>query len=260
MDPLPNRPAIRPDLAVVRRGPGEVQVGTNPEHALVVADLPEAFADELLALDGRLTVTELGERVEERGEDPAKFRELLAGLDGEGLLHRPRPPANVEVHGTDLLAAAIRSLLPQHATSPDLVIVTGFPRPDLINGLMAARSPHLAVRAGEGVGVIGPLVLPGRTSCLTCADLHRTDRDHSWPAVAAQLSAKSPEQDEVLATATAAFSVTQALLTTDFLRSAGERPPTWNATIELRPALGITSQRSWYPHPDCPCAAHNMAW
>jgi nicotinamidase-related amidase len=39
----------------------------------------------------------------------------------------------------------------------------------------------------DGTGLVGPLVIPGVTSCLRCADLHRSDRDAAWPALAAQL-------------------------------------------------------------------------
>lgn len=259
MSDLPKRPRTRPDLAVLRRGPGEVQIGIHPEHALVVGELPEAFADELLGLDGRHTVTELGERVEKRGEDPAEFTELLRSLDDVGLIDRGQPERRIAVRGEGELADVIRSLVPD-ARDPDLTIVTDFPPPELVGDLMAARAPHLAVRAREGIGVIGPLVLPGRTCCTTCVDLHRTDTDDRWPAIAAQLIAKPAPEDPVLATATAAMAVTQALLIADFVRGGLLTPPTWNGTIELRPALGTTSQRSWHPHPDCPCAAHNMAW
>ena len=39
--------------------------------------------------------------------------------------------------------------------------------------------------------MVGPLVLPGATPCLTCLDLHRVDRDRGWPVVAAQLGGAS---------------------------------------------------------------------
>ncbi|GLZ30766.1 thiamin biosynthesis protein [Lentzea sp. NBRC 105346] len=246
----------------MRRGPGELQIGVDPRHAVVVGELPEAFVDELLALDGRHTVAELGERVRERGEDPAELMSVLAHLDEAGVLDRPRPsaPPGIAVHGEGELAETIRALLGEPPAKPELTIVTGFPAPEVVARLMHDRTPHLAVRAREGVGVVGPLVLPGRTSCLTCADLHRTDRDPCWPAIAAQLVARKPPEDKILATATAALSVTQALLIVDFVRGGRTRPPTWNAALELHPASGECSQRSWQPHPDCACSAHNMTW
>ena len=54
--------------------------------------------------------------------------------------------------------------------------------------LLNAGRPHLAVVAGADRASAGPLVVPGGSACLRCLELHRTDRDPSWPAVAAQLA------------------------------------------------------------------------
>ena len=66
-------------------------------------------------------------------------------------------------------------------TVPDLVVLTRPMLPDLTEGLLRDRVPHLAVSAGEAIGVIGPLVRPGRSACLRCVDLRKADAD---PAVA----------------------------------------------------------------------------
>src|SRR5664280_2656812 len=57
---------------------------------------------------------------------------------------------------------------------------------------------HLLVHVSETVGVLGPLVLPGSTSCVTCADLHRTARDPGWPLLRAQLSSPGPYGTEAV--------------------------------------------------------------
>jgi bacteriocin biosynthesis cyclodehydratase domain-containing protein len=46
--------------------------------------------------------------------------------------------------------------------------------------------PHLHLGAYGHRAVVGPLVVPGRTSCLRCAHLHRRDRDRAWPVLAVQ--------------------------------------------------------------------------
>ena len=51
----------------------------------------------------------------------------------------------------------------------------------MVRDLHAAGVPHLPVRVRDGTGLVGPLVIPGVTSCLGCADLHRSDRDAAWP-------------------------------------------------------------------------------
>ena len=57
--------------------------------------------------------------------------------------------------------------------APDLVVLTQRQTPALAAALVRLRQPHLAVYAGEAIGVVGPLVQPGRTACLNCLDLTR---------------------------------------------------------------------------------------
>lgn len=47
--------------------------------------------------------------------------------------------------------------------------------------------PHLPVAFEHQAAVIGPLVLPGRTPCLSCRDAHEQQRDPAWPMLHAQL-------------------------------------------------------------------------
>lgn len=123
----------------------------------------------------------------------------------------------------------------------------------LIAHELTGRVAHLAVAAREGTVVIGPLVLPGRTSCLHCAELHRTDRDPRWPAVAAQLVAGSNramhEPTSVLATLAAALAAGQVLEHLDGHRT----PEVVEATLELCPPDWDLRRRSWPPHGDCGC-------
>ena len=46
---------------------------------------------------------------------------------------------------------------------------------------------HVGVILAERAVHVSPVVVPGRTPCLRCADLQRRDADPAWPAVAAQL-------------------------------------------------------------------------
>ena len=253
---------------MVRRAPGVVQVGTDPKHAVVIDSLPEALVDELITLDGRHTVAELGERLRARGEDPAQLGEVLASLDEAGLLDTGSPAkgATAAVIGAGHLALSITSLLAEsgvrlaHHADLTVLAATLVPDPTVVSALMASRTPHLAVRVREGVGIVGPLVLPGRTSCLNCADLHRTDQDPAWPVIAAQLVGKPASSDVLFATGTAALAVAQVLESLTYVRGRDLPPPAvLNATVELDLVAGLAERRSWYPHPDCQCSAHNMA-
>ena len=111
------------------------------------------------------------------------------------------------------------------------------------------EAPHLVAQARDGAGVVGPLVVPGRTPCLRCLDLTRTDLDPDWPALAAQLPGHEPAAPVVLAAAVAAQAAAQALQALDGAAS----PATAGGTLELVPPDWRWRRRSWPAHPDCGC-------
>src|SRR5690606_41330535 len=76
--------------------------------------------------------------------------------------------------------------------------------------------PHLPVLVRELDVVVGPLVRPGQGPCLRCLDLHRTDDDPRWPAVATQLTGSPPTGVETsLGWLAAAVAAHQALAVVD---------------------------------------------
>ncbi|WP_133854490.1 TOMM precursor leader peptide-binding protein [Labedaea rhizosphaerae] len=140
---------------------------------------------------------------------------------------------------------------------PTLVVLadSAVPRPDVVTKLSRAKVPHLLVRVHERTGVVGPLVVPGRSSCLHCADLRRTELDPCWPSVAAQLAGQTRPADLACAQAVAALAAAQALRFVAW-RPPQSPPPVWNGSIELDPFESTTLARDWPPHPACPCGAH----
>ena len=140
---------------------------------------------------------------------------------------------------------------------PDVAVLTGRPDPVVLDELMRNRVPHLVVHADEAIGVVGPLVLPGRSACVRCLDLSKTARDPAWPRILAQAGGAGgpltvPQAcDTVLAAATAALAAGQALMLID---RAGE-PATANGTLELVLPDWQWQRRGWPPHPACTCGA-----
>jgi hypothetical protein len=136
---------------------------------------------------------------------------------------------------------------------PDLVILADIHRRELPEILRRGGVPHLAAAASEAIGVVGPLVLPGRTACLRCLDLTRAERDPAWPLILAQLTgggADPPACDTVLAAAVATQAAAQALAFVDRPASASAVS---NGTLELVLPDWQWRRRSWAQHDRCGC-------
>lgn len=170
------------------------------------------------------------------------------------------------VHGplrTTLLQAGVGSVVLGPATgaverrrgrpaAADLVVLGAIDVLDL--GLAAAltrdRVPHLGVVAGIGRVVVGPLVLPGRTSCLACAHRYRVDADPEWPTVLQSLlDRRSPTPAAVTVAMAAALAAAQILDHVDNLRCPG----TVDGTLEWNVGEATPRRRTWAPHPTCGC-------
>ncbi|MHA7665319.1 TOMM precursor leader peptide-binding protein [Mycolicibacterium sp. HS_4_1] len=277
---LPVRQTLNPAMPVLQRPDGTVQLGWDPRRAIGIrppaglsaADLAEllrgmqsgvdAENSQLLALEAGLT-------------DVDGWTGLVGALTTAGLLQEApeagRRPVSVRIHGSgplsDLLAGALTCSGTRVRTSrfghvavtrdaADLVVLSDFLVADrrLVRDLHRAGVPHLPVRIRDGTGLIGPLVLPGATSCLNCADLHRSDRDASWPVLAAQLEGTVGSADRATVLATAAVALTQVDQVIDAIRGAGCRtkpPPTLDATLEFDIGSRTTVVRRWSRHPLC---------
>jgi hypothetical protein len=137
---------------------------------------------------------------------------------------------------------------------PDLVVLA---RPWAASdpttaGWSRAGVPHLVATVRGATGIVGPLVVPGETSCLRCGDLHRRDADPRWPHLAAQLTAAEapPSGATVTCLLTAVTAAVQVLAYLD----GDAAPATLDATLELVPPDLVPRVRRWTRHPECGCA------
>ena len=137
--------------------------------------------------------------------------------------------------------------------APDLVLLTGTVAVDPVITVALARAaqPHLHVHCRDGRVVVGPMVVPGLTPCLRCADLYRADRDPRSPYVAAQLIDRSSHADTPALTAAAALVLAEIAATRDPVRPL----QTVGATIEINPAEGLWRRRDWPADERCTCGA-----
>ncbi len=185
--------------------------------------------------------------------DPAVTRAGDAVVGGLTAADEGRPRS---VAAADAIrrASPLTDLRPLPAgTAPDLVVLSrAWAASDpLVADLHRAGVPHLVATVRGQTGVVGPLVVPGATSCLRCCDLHRADADPRWPVLAAQLTAEEPPPDGATLTCllTAATAALQALA---YLEGSAA-PVALQATLELRPPDLVPRLRPWPPHPDCGC-------
>jgi bacteriocin biosynthesis cyclodehydratase domain-containing protein len=194
----------------------------------------------------------------------------LAGQDADGgaqLLAR-RAATAVIVRGRGLIADLVTELLtrsglaacidmagPRRGREASLTVLVGHPQPEDITELHRQRQTHLAVCVSEAIGVVGPLVQPGKTACLRCLDLVRAERDPAWPLILAQLPAgrlDATAGEAVLATAVAAQAAAQVAAFADRSELAAA---TANGTLEMALPDWQWRRRTWLPHEACTCGS-----
>lgn len=152
----------------------------------------------------------------------------------------------------DLAAALVPALgLDAPAADPHLVLLAAHhlvPPAATVRHLREDR-PHLAVVFGDQAVTVGPLVLPGRTPCLHCAELHRLD-EPGRRAVGAQLlrRTRSRTASALPVRLRAALVVAEVLA----LLRAGAPTGLEAAATRLAPDGAVSRQpRPW--HERCPC-------
>ncbi|MGQ0717826.1 MAG: ThiF family adenylyltransferase [Pseudonocardiales bacterium] len=340
---LPERLRLAPGRAAVWRSPTCLQLGLDPQRAMVLDCLPEPLAALLKRMDGARSTSELVAEAETAGSAAGDALAMLTDLHRSGLVadatatddgrpgwHRvalateatswsvhttcatrnvvsQRRGSAVRVIGSGRVAVALATLLasagvgqvaveatgtvatadvgtgylpddlgrPRAAAAadavrrcapgvtgairrqPDLIVLCDVvvPEPVLVTGLLATGIPHLIGFAHEGTAVVGPLVCPGRSSCLHCAELHRADLDLAWPKLAAQLVGKVPTAGLACTQLAAALTAEQVFAVLAGPGAGLPVPPTWGAALELDPVHGTLRRHPRPVHPRCDCGA-----
>jgi hypothetical protein len=131
---------------------------------------------------------------------------------------------------------------PRAAGAVGVVMIGGAAAALQLAGYLRDDLPHLPIAFEQDAAVIGPLVVPGRTPCLSCRDAHERERDEAWPRLHAQLVGAAVQ-------VTSARIAQAASLAARILRT-----PTPSAGLLVRVSPG--GRRAWRSvrhHAECPC-------
>lgn len=215
-----------------------------------------------------------------RGIPTSVTEQFLVQLADSGFVHTARSnTATVRIHGVGPLSDAVERALVTGGVSTrrsrgyrntdvvrswneQLVVLADdvVTDPRLVSDLVRCGLPHLSVRIRDGNGVVGPLVLPGRSSCLRCADIIRSELDPHWLHLSAQLlgSAGHAESAMIHASVALALAEIDAALGALDLPGVEDLPSAATAAslsstleIALRP-YRITTRR-WPRQISCSC-------
>lgn len=275
-------PVLTTGTPVLARSDGRLQIGCEPGSALLL-DLdpdtePGAVAGLLDTLRGTVDRRQLAARLRTTGLTAAEFTALIDRLVAAGKAVAPAPQSlrrlRVRVLGRSTLAQRLaarlvaaglpvltdsvgpgaltrsRRLDCNLAVLADRLLVD----PPLRLALMKSRTPHLAVGVRDGIGVIGPLVLPGHSSCLRCADLYRSELDPEWPVLAARLAAAPIGDAPELVALTAALACQEIEeIAARLADPAGTPPQTVDHRLHLHLRPAGTTLIGAPAHPRCTC-------
>ncbi|MGB3696057.1 MAG: hypothetical protein WBA05_01355 [Gordonia sp. (in: high G+C Gram-positive bacteria)] len=264
---------------LVRAGNG-IHIGSDPRTALTLDFAPPVSAARLVRVLQRLRspqrYPQVRREVRAAGMTATAFWALLDSLVAAGKATAPaddrRRALRVGVVGHGELAELLLAGLPAdgHRTAacdprgplgplpgrPDLVVIADQPvaDPAMWRPLMQAGVPHLSVHVDDDVGIVGPLVLPGMSSCLQCIEHFRTDRDPQWPVLAAALQGVAGGASVATRLSTVALAHAHLADIADRLRASSPVPPaTVNTVIEFGRRPCVVRSIPAPLHPRCRC-------
>jgi hypothetical protein len=162
---------------------------------------------------------------------------------------------------TDPLAALLgscgASCCPDRTSGVDLVVLAGYPEPDrhLADACARDNVAHVVLSLHARSAMLGPVVLPGRTACLRCADETRADTDPAWAALVPHL--EQPLHRPVVAFAAGSPALVATLVAATaatVLAMLDDLPPAYGGgLVRWAAACGPPSIAPLAPHPRCGC-------
>ena len=176
---------------------------------------------------------------------------MLEQLADSGFVHTARrSTATVRIHGVGPLSDAIERALVAGGVSTrrsrgyrntdvvrtwneQLVVLADdvVTDPRLVSDLVRCGLPHLSIRIRDGNGEVGPLVLPGQSSCLRCADILRSELDPHWLHLSAQLLGSAGHAESAMIHASVALALAE--IDSALSETAATHAASLSSTLEI---------------------------
>lgn len=267
--PLPRGVRAKDMLAILQRLDGE----TPLPHAFASSSLSASYEDSIAEFVDSLVsegVLERGRATPDSwgmptpgpstGGRSAESDEYIVHMVGRGDMARrvetPLSHAGFRCRWSERVGIRLDLDRPpwKRCDPADIVVLADdlVPDPLILDALTRSGTPHIYLACRDGRVVVGPMVVPGDSACLRCADLYRADRNELWPVMSAQLlftSGWAPIPSRV-----SAVALVLAELNT-LRRSGPESMLTYGHSVEISVEEGLWRRRKWQPHARCHCGA-----
>jgi bacteriocin biosynthesis cyclodehydratase domain-containing protein len=188
------------------------------------------------------------EPVLRQGPAAAETVRATVALAGEGptlgRISATLAQCGLELHRADIDRAATVQFRPDLA-----VVITHYVLDPGFRGHWLRQDvPHLAITFSDAEVHIGPIIEPGAGPCLYCLELHHTDADPAWPAIASQLLGRLTRSETPLVAAEVA-ALAARMVMSRVRNGPATEPVSWHLDI----ATGRVLTRLERPHPACRC-------
>ena len=250
---------LNPRFPLVWRSPDSLQLGVD-SPPVVLEQVTNAQERIIAALVTGVTLPGLNLIAEIAGASERDLAALMARLQpAMGATPTPAPRGSVAVIGKGSTAGRLRVAIasaglvvaePDTPTDIGVMVAHYVVEPDLVGFWLRRDLPHLPIVFADTGVQIGPIIEPGSGPCLYCLELHRTDADPAWPAIASQLLGRTSAVEDAIVT----NEVVAIALRLIVSRLAGA-PAEMATSIQLDSSTGLVTHQQWLRHPECGCAA-----
>lgn len=149
--------------------------------------------------------------------------------------------------GEALIDSGLRAAAPEDGSATLVPVAAGVCAAADSATALADDRPHLPLSFDTAGATIGPLVVPGRTPCLSCRDAGERDHDPAWAAVHTQMLRQPPGRVPLRRIAAAADALAQ------LLSEHAEAVRHGSSRVVRITADGRRASRSVSFHADCRC-------